>query len=491
MRRSFRFAGSLTLSGLAGLVIFAGCPKPPLTPDKPRGAEITFANTVYSCTTSTTDPQGQQVAFQFDWGDGVRSEWSGWLAGGTPFADTHTYVQSGEVKITVRAKNSRGKVSGWSEPLIVNVSPGEGNVLWRFGYYDPESPEDSADFTGHTFAIGPEGQIYIGSGDICALLCRKSNGSRRWEFIDPDEEEFSVAPVVGEDGTVYVGTEGGKFYALTASGTRKWEVTFRSGIIVPPALGADGTIFVQPEDDTVFALDPNNGARKWGFYAGGGVQPPVVGADGTVYVSHDDTLFALDPTNGGIKWRYGMRQAIATAPAVDVSRNVVYTVDDDGWLASVNLADGSENWQVWVAGDASSPVIDENGRIYITGGGRLLALNPVNGGVEWEWVSPVPEEMTMPAVSSEGIVYLLVFSSTVAGAVDTLYAVNHDGSRRWAVGLGVGTPLDFVSAPKIDDRGFVYIGDGTRGWCVVGKGGPAASSWPMFQADIRNSGRAR
>lgn len=491
MRSNLRFRWMLALFGIVSLLIFTGCPKPPLTPEKPRGAEVTFANVVYSCTTSTTDPAGQEVAFQFDWGDGTRSEWSTWFASGTPFADTHTYVQSGEVMVMVRAKNSKGKVSNWSEPLVVNVSPGEGNVLWKFGYYDPESTEDSADFTSHTFAISQDRQIYIGSADICALICRKGNGTRRWEFIDPEEEEFSVAPVIAPDGTVYAGTEGGKLYALTSSGTIKWQVTFRSGVICPPALGADGTIYVQPEDDSVFALDSSNGARKWAFYAGGGVRSPVVGPDGTVYVSQDDTLFALDPVNGGIKWRFGMRQAIAVSPAVDVSRHVLYLVDDDGWLASINLGDGSKNWELWGGNNASEPVIDENGIIYFTGGGRLWAINPDNGSEIWVWIPPVVEEMSMPAVSSEGIVYFLVFSSNVLGAVDTLYAVNHDGSRRWAVGLGIGTPLDFISAPKIDDRGFIYIGDGTRAWCVVGKGGPAASSWPMYQADIMNTGRAR
>lgn len=491
MSRCFRFVLSLTLLGVTGLLIFSGCPKPPLTPERPKGAEVTFANLVFSCTTSTTDPSGYRVAFQFDWGDGSRSEWSDWIESGVSIVDTHTYLQSGEVMVVARAKNTKGKISAWSEPLVVNVSPGEGNILWKFGYFDPEEPEDSADFTRHTFGISREGQIYIGSGDICALLCRKSNGTRRWEFFDQEYEEFSVAPVIAEDGTVYVGTEGGRFYALTPSGTEKWRVAFRSAIICPPAIGSDGTIFIQPEDDTVFALDPSNGTRKWGFYAGGGVQAPVIGADGTVYVSQDDSLFALDPVNGGIKWRYGMRQAIAVSPAIDISRNVLYVTDDDGWLSSVNLTDGSENWQIWVGSNAKAPVIDENSKIYITGGGRLLALEPDNGNIDWEWVPPVQEEMTMAAVSSEGIVYFLVFSSTVPGAVDTLYAVNRDGSRRWAVGLGIGTPLDFVSSPKIDSRGFVYIGNGTRAWCVVGKGGPAASSWPMFQADIMNSGRAR
>ncbi|MGQ9708059.1 MAG: outer membrane protein assembly factor BamB family protein [bacterium] len=476
----------------AGLFFLPGCPKPPLVPEKPRGPAVGFKDIVLACTTSTTDPSGGEVAFQFDWGDNFRTEWSEWVASGSAYADTHTYTQTGEMAVKARAKNRRGRVSNWSEPLLLNVSSGEGGVFWRFGYPDPEEPEDSADFTIHTFGIGPEGQIYIAANEICALLCRNARGGRRWEFIDADEDEFSVAPTIGEDGTIYVGTEGGRFYALNPSGTIKWQITFRSGVVTPAALGTDGTLIIQTEDDSVIAIDGANGNRRWVFYSGGGIHPAAIGPDGTVFVSQDDSVFALDPGSGVVKWRYGMRQTVAATPAIDASRNAIYAVDEDGWLVSLNLSDGSMNWEENIGSMPSGPVIGADGTVYLTVVSALLAIEPQNGMVRWDFTPALTsEDLSMPAVSSEGIVYFLVISSGVGGELDSLYAVNGDGSRRWATGLAVGSPGDFISAPKIDNAGFIYIGDGTRAWCIVGKGGPATSSWPMYQADIRNSGRAR
>ncbi len=471
--------------------LFSGCPKPPLTPEKPAGPAIGYKNVVLACTTQTTDPAGGQVAYQFDWGDGTRSEWSGWVDGGVAFADTHTYTTSGTMEVRARAKNTRGRVSGWSEPLVIEVSPGEGEVRWRFGLPDPESPEDSADFSAAIFSIGPEGQIYIPAADVPALLCRNQQGARRWEFFSPEEDDFGFGATIADDGTVYIGTETGTLFALTPSGTTKWSATFSSGIFALPALGLDGTIYIQTENDTFFALDLQNGARKWSFYRGGGERCPVVGTDGTVFVSQDDSLYALDPADGSVKWAYGMRQAIVGSPAIDVARGVLYVVDDDGWLACVNLSDGAQRWSVQVGNEVSAGVIDEDGTVYLTSNGTLIAVNPEQGNIEWQFVPPLSGDASVPAVSAEGVIYFLVIGLFDQGQVDSLYAVNRDGTRRWAVGLGVGLPGDFISAPKIDDVGYVYVGNGTRAWCIVGRGGPAQSSWPMFGGDIRNSGRAR
>jgi len=490
----FRIAQTLSGAGIVLLAafIFSGCPKPPLAPEKPSGSLLGYKNVVYTCSTRTTDPAGSQVAYQFDWGDGSQSQWSDWVDGGVVYADTHTYTTAGSMEIKVRAKNSKGRVSGWSEPLIIEISPGEGEVRWRFTYTDPESPEDSADFSNHIFSIGPEGNIYIPASDIPALLCRNTNGNRRWEFIPESEGELSIGATIAEDGTIYIGTEEGNLYALTPTGQKKWQATFRSGITALPALGADGTIFIQTENDSVFAINPEDGSRKWVFYAGGGEHSPVIGPDGTVFVSQDDTLYALSPSDGQIKWRYGMRQAVAAPPAIDTRSSVIYVTDEDGWLASVNLADGMENWAVRFVGELSAPVVGSDGTIYITLTGTLLSLSPGNGDINWQFIPPLTGDASTPAVSNTGVIYFLCVGLTDnQGDRDSLYAVNSDGTRRWAAGLGIGTPGEFISAPKIDDAGYIYIGDGTRAWCVVGYGGPANSSWPMFGADIKNSGRAR
>ncbi|MEO0070917.1 MAG: PQQ-binding-like beta-propeller repeat protein [candidate division WOR-3 bacterium] len=365
----------------------------------------------------------------------------------------------------------------------------EGDILWSFSYSDPEDPEELASFTSSIFTIDPNGKVYIPAAEIPALLARYSTGGRRWEFTDPEEEEFALAAVMGDDGTIFIGTEGGKFYALTDSATVKCSTRFTSPVCVPPALGADGTIFLQTDDDTLFALDPNTLNRKWAFYRGGGNYSPVIGSDGTVFTAQEESLFALDPNSGQVKWGFVVRQPILASPAIDGSRGLVYVVDDDGWLTAVNLNDGSKEWEMKVGDGLSSPAIDGNGTVYITAVGRLVAIDPVEQVEKWEFLIPGEYLLSMPAVSKEGVVYFLAAAEDM---VDSLFAINAiDGTRRWATRLGISETIEeWVSAPKIGADGSIYVGSGKQAFCVMGKGGPAASSWPMFQGDARNSGRA-
>jgi DNA-binding beta-propeller fold protein YncE len=78
------------------------------------GVAVTFSAT-------TTDPDGDSVAYQFDWGDGSTLEWSALLAGAATCTTQHTYADSGTYTIKVRAKDKGGKESGWTEGQTLGV----------------------------------------------------------------------------------------------------------------------------------------------------------------------------------------------------------------------------------------------------------------------------------------------------------------------------------------------------------------------------------
>ena len=104
----------ILLIALAALLVGA-CGKAPLVPDAPKGPTTWLKGIAAACTTSTTDPSGVQVAYQFDWGDGDKSQWSQLMDGGVAFSDTHSYTKLGPFAVKVRAKNTK-KASGWSAP---------------------------------------------------------------------------------------------------------------------------------------------------------------------------------------------------------------------------------------------------------------------------------------------------------------------------------------------------------------------------------------
>jgi len=492
--KSRRFP-SVLLIALAALLA-GGCGKAPLVPDTPKGPAQWVRDFATACTTFTTDPSGGQVSYQFDWGDGAKSQWSPFLDGGVSFADTHSYARLGSFNIKVRAKNSK-RASGWSEPLSITVIPGEGKVSWSIGFPDPEDPEeeDSSDFSLNSFAIGSDNTAYIAC-DYGALIACRSPGSIAWKFVLPDLDQFTAAPVLADDGTIFIGCSNDTIYILDSDGTVKSRVYAGGPVSATGALGADGTAHFQTEDSMVMALRPD-GTTLWTYASGGGNSAPAIGVDGTVYVANQDgTVHALDPSSGSLKWTYNLNKPVTAPPAIDPARDVLYVVDNEvGALRPIDLTDGTGGWEYLAGAEASGPVVGPDGSVFIGGEGKLHAVKP-DGSPMWIFVPTLEGVVSTPAVTADGYLYVLVVPGKKRFALqgtDSLYAVDPDGTRRWACGLGEGySDPDYpLSAPKVDASGFVYVGDGYRGWCVVGTSAPAQSAWPMFQHDAQNTGRAR
>jgi outer membrane protein assembly factor BamB len=492
-----KYARTVLVTLAAVFFLFGICGQAPNVPDKPKGPSQAAVAVVYACTTQTTDPKGLDVAYQFDWGDGNQSTWSSFMAGGTAFPDTHTYSQPGPYDVKARAKNSK-KASGWSQPLAVTVNPAEGNVRWSFAFTDPEDPEDSADFTPNTFGIDyTRDACYVGC-EYGAVIARKLSSALRWQFLNPDADEFSGGVTVGDDGTAYFGCANDSFYAVNSDGTRKWVICTNDEVTATAAIAANGTVYIQTTGDSLLAIGTDHN-RVWSCLTDGGLASPVIGKDGTVYAaSQEGSLYAIDPSNGGKKWTYLLASGVEidASPAIDDSLKVIYVADADGRFASVDLTDGTENWEVNLGELYSSPVIGVDHTIYIGAGGKLLALSHTNGATVWTFNQPMTDgAVSTPAVSNAGTIYALVTIGKKKNDFftdpDSLFAVNSDGTRRWACALGEGFSAEVTSAPKLDDDGNIYITSGLVAWCVRGNGGPASSPWPMFQADGRNTGRAR
>jgi hypothetical protein len=93
---------------------------PPNKPSKPSGPASGKPNTVYTYSTSTTDPNGDQVYYQWDWGDGSQSNWLGPYNSGATVSTTHTWGK-GSYSIKVKAKDTIGAESNWSDPLTITM----------------------------------------------------------------------------------------------------------------------------------------------------------------------------------------------------------------------------------------------------------------------------------------------------------------------------------------------------------------------------------
>jgi len=75
----------------------------------------------YTFTVSTTDPDGDQLYYVFDFGEGVACFLYGPYDSGEECNAFHLYHEQGNYQVTVKAQDSSGAESDWSDPLPITI----------------------------------------------------------------------------------------------------------------------------------------------------------------------------------------------------------------------------------------------------------------------------------------------------------------------------------------------------------------------------------
>jgi hypothetical protein len=75
----------------------------------------------YTFTSSTIDPNDDQIYYLFDWGDGTYSLWLGPYESGAPVEANKIWDEYGEYEIRVKAKDIYGVQSDWSDPFSITI----------------------------------------------------------------------------------------------------------------------------------------------------------------------------------------------------------------------------------------------------------------------------------------------------------------------------------------------------------------------------------
>lgn len=100
-------------------------PNKPSTPVGPGSGKV---GSSYNYSSSTVDPDGQDVSLLFNWGDGTSSGWLGPYASGALVTAGHSGKKRGMYNITVKAKDSNGTQSLWSDSFTISM-PQEARFL--------------------------------------------------------------------------------------------------------------------------------------------------------------------------------------------------------------------------------------------------------------------------------------------------------------------------------------------------------------------------
>jgi hypothetical protein len=94
----------------------------PYTPVWHTGKIQGFNDTLYTYSASTADPNGYQVCYRFDFGNGTFSEWTPFVPSGISSYLSSAWQAPGVYVVSSQAKNQFGLESAWSEPVQVIIT---------------------------------------------------------------------------------------------------------------------------------------------------------------------------------------------------------------------------------------------------------------------------------------------------------------------------------------------------------------------------------
>jgi outer membrane protein assembly factor BamB len=237
------------------------------------------------------------------------------------------------------------------------------------------------------------------------------------------------AAAVVRDGTAYVGTTGGSFYAVRVDdGAFLW--TFVPGRPVHgAALASDEHLYFVCDNGYLFKLDRKTGKEIWRYDLGDarvaralphqvldkiGVgefdfdsdAPQPLLSEGVLYVGSGDGGFhAVNASTGQRMWRFEGKGKLRTTPFLDGER--LFFGSSGGTLYAVDRKTGKEIWNKDTRAEVtSSPLVVAGKLIVGNRGGLLAALNPSTGEVIWRatfWGSAIE---STPVPAEDGLFYI-------------------------------------------------------------------------------------
>ena len=220
------------------------------------------------------------------------------------------------------------------------------------------------------------------------------------------------------NGTLFVGSESGKMYALDAeSGSTQWQIDVPGEVISAPAYGG-GVLVAHLGNGMIYAMDATDGSERWRHeeevptLSLRGTSSPVISAGGVMVGSNNGRAAVLILESGQLAWD---ERVTAPAGSSDLERMVdidatpvvrgdtLYLLSFNGELVAMQLRNGEVLWRRDYQGYRTPRVTTS--RMYLTTtNSHVVELDRLNGNERWRNNALFGRSLTEVAVMPEHVV---------------------------------------------------------------------------------------
>ena len=302
--------------------------------------------------------------------------------------------------------------------------------------------------------------------------------------------EMTPGPSIGDDGTIYVGTNDGRFVAVDPSGNIKWELQLGSFVLGCASITAEGRIYIGSwgtPTGYLYAIECE-GDIVWQFDCGGNINhaTAAVGDDGTVYIGNNNGVFWAINSDGTEKWHFNIPGGGFTPSPALGSDGSIYVTSVNGHaygLTDNGQGDFTIFWDHYFGAihignppsvEDDSTLVD-NDVVYTSGLYEpyvLYACDPFTDTILWTGNMGKGTTESCATIGPDHTVYI--------GCNDSFcYAFNQDGSEKWSFETG----QQITAAPILDPEGRLYV-PSRDNWIYCLDSSDGSEIWKFETGDI-------
>ncbi len=255
--------------------------------------------------------------------------------------------------------------------------------------------------------VHDDGTVYVGS-DAKKLVAISPDGAVLWR-LEVDGEADTGA-VFAKDGTI-VFAAGGSVLSVRRGGDVAWRFTAKGKVFTAPAVTDGGLVVVGSQDDRVYGIDAK-GVAAWATNLGADVDgAAVIGDDGAIYVGTDKGEVVRLDADGKVVWRTPVggyvRGVLSLARNGDVLAGTygpvphVVRLAPDGLIRGAFAIQGTGAKEFGIHG---GPLEDADGALYFGAqDDAAYAIDP-EGGLRWRFVTGADVDAPLTMLSDGSLV---------------------------------------------------------------------------------------